>query len=104
MGFHRVMDLQQLRVDLGYQDAVAAPDALRVTVEWLAAHPAPPGGALEEHIGDTFDYEAEDRLVGAYREALDRLVPLAPVRPEGFTPHSYAHPQTPGQTADHRGR
>jgi nucleoside-diphosphate-sugar epimerase len=104
MGFHRVMDLQQLRVDLGYEDAVAAPDALRTTVEWLAAHPAPPGGALEEHIGDAFDYEAEDRLVGAYREALGRLLPLAPVRSEDFTPHSYAHPQTPGQTADHRGR
>ena len=104
MGFHRVMDLQKLRVDLDYHDAVPVADAVRATVEWLAAHPAPPGGALEEHIGDAFDYEAEDRLVGAYRAAMDGLVPLAPVRPEGFTPHSYAHPVTPGQAADHRGR
>ena len=104
MGFHRVMDLQKLRVDLDYHDAVPVADAVRATVEWLATHPAPPGGTLEEHIGDAFDYEVEDRLVDAYRAAMDGLVSLAPVRPEGFTPHSYAHPVTPGQAADHRGR
>ena len=103
-GHHRVMDLFKLKTQLGYRDQFAPPEAAAHTASWLVANPPPPDGALEEHIGDRFDYEAEDRLVAAYRDAVGRLAPLAHPRPEGFTPHSYAHPQTPGQQRDHRDR
>lgn len=103
-GFNRVLDLQKLRIELGYHDVVAVPDAVRLTVEWLLAHRPPPGGAVEEEIGDRFDYAAEDRLVSGYRDALEQIRPLAPVRPDGYTPHSYAHPQLAEQGRDHRNR
>lgn len=103
-GYHRVVDLHKLRVDLGYRDVVSVADAVAETATWLSAHPPTAGGDLEEHIGDTFDYAGEDKLVAAYRAAMDQLKPLAPPRPEGFTPHSYAHPQQPGQLTDHRNR
>lgn len=103
-GFHRVLDLQKLETELGYRDVVSVPDAVKHTADWLVAHQPPPGGELEEHIGDRFDYEAEDRLVAAYEQALDAVRPLAPARPEGYTPHSYAHPQQADQARDHRNR
>jgi hypothetical protein len=103
-GLHRLMDLQKLQTQLGYHDVVSVPDAVAATATWLATHPPAPGGGLEEHIGDRFDYEQEDLLVGAYHAAVDQLRLLAPSRPEGFTPHSYAHPQAPGQLTDHRNR
>lgn len=105
VGFHRVMDLHKLRNDLGYTDVVSVPDAVAATVNWLAANRPEPGGYTEEHIGDAFDYPAEDRLVSAYRAAIDSVRPLAPVREnEAYRPHSYAHPTAPGQSSDHRGR
>lgn len=104
MGFHRVMDLQKLRNDLGYRDVVAVPDAVETTTRWLVANPPSRGGPVEEHIGDVFDYAAEDRLVEAYHTARDALVRLAPARASGHRPHSYAHPRTPGLAADHRSR
>jgi nucleoside-diphosphate-sugar epimerase len=104
-GFHRVMDLHKLRVDLGYADVVTVPDAVAATVSWLQANQPERGGWTEEHIGDAFDYDAEDRLVAAYRDAVEPLRALAPVRDtDGYRPHSYAHPQAAGQGRDHRGR
>jgi nucleoside-diphosphate-sugar epimerase len=103
-GFHRVLDLHKVRAELGYADVVSVPDAVRRTVDWLVAHRPPPGGHTETDIGDRFDYAAEDELVRAYRSALQQLRPLAPARPEGYSPHSYAHPQQADQPRDHRNR
>ncbi len=104
-GFHRVLDLHKLRTDLGYRDVVSVRDAVKFTAEWLVAHRPPPGGDLETAIADPFDYDAEDRLVGAYQAAMDDLRPLAPVRREsGYAPHAYAHPKAADQARDHRNR
>lgn len=103
-GFHQVMDLQKLRSDLGYRDVVGVPEAVEATARWLVANPPAPGGSVEEHIGDTFDYPAEDRLVEAYHATRADLTPLARARESGHRPHSYAHPRQPGLSADHRSR
>jgi len=104
-GFHRLLDLHKLRTDLGYHDVVDVREGVRITAQWLAANPPAPGSALEAAIADSFDYAAEDRLVAAYRAAIEQLAPLAPARPEGgYAPHAYAHPKQADQARDHRNR
>ncbi|HEY8215996.1 MAG TPA: NAD-dependent epimerase/dehydratase family protein [Acidimicrobiia bacterium] len=66
---HRVLDLGRVRNDLGYRDVLPARQALAFTARWLADHPPPPGGTEEQVLTDPFDYEAEDRLVEAWRTA-----------------------------------
>ena len=103
-GFHRLMDLEKLRTDLGYKDVITVPDGVEQTVRWLVDNPPPPGGYVEEHIGDNFGYAAEDHLVDQYRAAMSGLVALAPERESGYRPHSYAHPKEAGLNSDHRSR
>lgn len=103
-GFHCLMDLHKLRTELGYRDVESVPDALATTVRWLVANPPAPGGRVEAHIDDPFDYVAEDRLVEAYRAARAELRPLARTRASRARPHSYAHPRQPGLAVDHRSR
>jgi len=78
---HRVLDLTQVRTDLGYRDVVPARTALVRTARWLAEHPPAPGSTEEMVLTDPFDYEAEDRLVDAWLAARDRVVPHI----DGFT-------------------
>ena len=66
---HRVLDLGRVREELGYRDLVPAREALAVTARWLAGHPPEPGGTEESVLTDTFDYEAEDRLMDAWLDA-----------------------------------
>lgn len=103
-GFHRVLDLDKSRRELGYHDVVDVPSGVEATVRWLLDNRPDPGGYVETHIGDTFDYEAEDRLVAAYQSAVEELVPLAVEREDGYRPHSYAHPKEPGLAKDHHSR
>lgn len=98
---HSLVDSAKARAELGYRDALPAREALRETVAWLLENPVTP----EEypHLRDRFDYDAEDRLVTAYREAVDRIRRDHPFE-IGETRHSYAHPKQAGQQRDHRGR
>jgi nucleoside-diphosphate-sugar epimerase len=66
---HRVLDLTRLRHDLGYRDVTPARKALGLTARWLADHRPEPGGMEETVLTDPFDYDAEDRLVDAWRAA-----------------------------------
>ena len=66
---HRVLDIGPTMRDLGYRDVLAPVDAWRAAARWLADHPLERGGALEQRLGDPFDYEAEDRLVAAWKDA-----------------------------------
>ncbi len=70
---HRLMDLAKLQRELGYRDAVPPREALRRTVEWLVANRPDPGGFVEQLLGDPFDYAAEDQLIAAARDALERM-------------------------------
>lgn len=64
---HRIVTVDKLRERLGYHDVVHPLDALARTAEWLLAHP--PSAEVEGRMGDPFDYVAEDRLVGWWRDA-----------------------------------
>lgn len=68
---HRLMDLTRLRGELGYRDAVHPQEGLRRTVDWLVANRPDP--FVEQLLGDPFDYAAEDDLIAAAREGLERL-------------------------------
>jgi nucleoside-diphosphate-sugar epimerase len=95
---HRVLDLAKLRGELGYRDKVAPREALSRTARWLLANPPRPGGLEETVLQDPFDYEAEDRLVAAWRRAMDGLPDPGFAREPGYT-LSYEAPQASGASA-----
>lgn len=66
---HRVLDVGPTVRDLGYHDVLAPVDAWRAAARWLAENPLERGGPLEQRLGDPFDYDAEDRLVTAWKDA-----------------------------------
>ena len=70
---HRVLDIGPTAQDLGYQDVLAPVDAWPAAARWLAENPPERGGALEQRLGDPFDYDAEDRLVAAWSDARHSL-------------------------------
>ncbi len=70
---HRVLDLTAIRSQLGYRDATPAREAIARTARWLADHPPTSGGIEEQVLTDPFDYDAEDRLVDAWRGSQQTL-------------------------------
>jgi len=70
---HRVLDLGRIKADLGYRDAVPARTAVGLTAVWLAEHRPEPGGTEEMVLTDPFDYDAEDRLLQAWRNARSQV-------------------------------
>ncbi len=88
---HRVFDLGKIRRELGYRDVVPAREALARTAHWLALHPPAPSGQEETVLQDPFDYAAEDRLVGAWKQALASLPEIEWKRAPGYT-LSYSGP------------
>jgi nucleoside-diphosphate-sugar epimerase len=99
---HRVMDIRKIQAQLGYRDRVPAQQALGRTVEWLLANQPQPGGDLEQRLQDPFDYAGEDRLIDAWRAAVERVAQI-PFSIATDVPHPYAHPKNPGER-DHRNR
>lgn len=93
---HRVVDTGPIRAELGYEDQVPAVEALARTARWLAEHQPERGGVVERRLQDPFDYEAEDRLAAAWREARAQLaaVPFA-VEP-GYSGAYYGREPNPG--------
>ena len=65
-----MLDTSLLRTRLGYRDLVPAREAVARTARWLADNPIAPGAPEEYVLTDPFDYEAEDRLIDAWRAAL----------------------------------
>jgi nucleoside-diphosphate-sugar epimerase len=100
---HKVMDLYKIKSELGYKDLITPEEAIARTVGWYVEHPPERGGDIERWLQDPFDYAAEDRLVGIFRESLERMTEIrfSKVQP---TPHPYPHPKVPGQQRDHRNR
>lgn len=98
---HCLLDNAKARHELGYRDRVSARDALQETAAWYLANPLA-GNDAANHP-DPFDYAAEDRLIAAYQRGVAVIQAEAPF-PKATYHHSYAHPKTPGQGPDHRGR
>jgi nucleoside-diphosphate-sugar epimerase len=70
---HRVFDLTKIKAELGYADVVDPLAGLAASARWYAEHPLPNGGLAERSLQDPFDYAAEDALVRAWRDALNRI-------------------------------
>jgi len=99
---HRVVDIAKIKRELGYRDLVPLGEAMRRTVQWYVENRPEPGGEVEQRLQDPFDYQAEDRLVDAYKESIKHLQEI-PFSLEGRY-HPYAHPKEPGKKRDHRER
>ena len=74
---HKFTGVDAIRHDLGYRDPVPAPEAIRRTARYLMANPVERGSVTEMRLQDPFDYEAEDRLIEAYRVLLGGVGPVA---------------------------
>ncbi|MEW6033315.1 MAG: NAD-dependent epimerase/dehydratase family protein [Chloroflexota bacterium] len=98
---HRVMDLTKVKRELGYRDIVPAAEALRRTVQWYLENQPERGGEIEQRLRDPFDYEAEDRLIRAYKRSIRRLQDLY-AAPKWR--HPYPHPKKSGLLRDEAGR
>jgi len=96
--YHQVMDLSKIKQQLGYRDVVSPEKGMELTARWFAENPLERGSDVEVLLGDPFNYEAEDRLIGLYRAEGGRLrerlqgMPVSDVRFE----HPYPHPRKPG--------
>lgn len=87
---HKIMSTDKLRTLLGYQDVVPARDAIQATARWLVDNPPEYGGKEEYILEDPFDYAAEDRLVAAWRAAMDSIpVDVAKPSSEEFAAPGY---------------
>ncbi|HEY6870723.1 MAG TPA: NAD-dependent epimerase/dehydratase family protein [Novosphingobium sp.] len=94
IGFHQVLDTTKIRTRLGYKDKVPLLDALAQTAVWWRDHRPERGGEVEQKLGDSFDYAAEDRLIERllkYGTELDGL---------GGTATQSAHPFRHPRQAD----
>lgn len=102
-GWHRLLDTTRIRAELGYRDQVSPLEAMTETVRWYAERRAQLAPAIEERLGDPFDYDAEDRLVRDWQRCMGELTAhhSRPVMPR---PHPYPHPKVAGLGRDHRSR
>ena len=98
---HRVMDTAKLRARLGYRDVVPARAAVRRAARWLVENPPARGGYEETALQDPFDYDAEDRLVAWWRNAIADFPDLGYAELPGYG-KSYAGPGTRNVRADTR--
>jgi nucleoside-diphosphate-sugar epimerase len=96
---HLMLDTTKARTELGYTDVVEPRSALKDVIDWLMANPI----ADDAYGPDSFNYAAEDRLMEAYLRAVEEVERTAPF-PAPEAAHIYAHPKTPGEAMDHRGR
>jgi nucleoside-diphosphate-sugar epimerase len=87
---HRVLDLSKAKVLLGYRDAVPFAEAIARTAQWYAQNPFERGGEAEQQLGDAFDYDAEDALLGCMAQFSSAAARI-PRRPYRFV-HPYRHP------------
>jgi nucleoside-diphosphate-sugar epimerase len=67
-----ILDMSKCRLLLGYRDRVDVETATRLTARHLADNP-PDEGDLNPQFHGRFDYAREDRLVAAWRAAMDGL-------------------------------
>ena len=98
---HILIDNAKAKRELGYQQVVAAADAMVEAVAWLCANPV----TREQYpqYPAKFDYAAEDRLIDAYRRASAWVREQAPDDSPDVK-HPMAHPKTVSVGRDESGR
>ena len=80
----RVAGIEAIRADGGYRAAVPPVEAYARTARWLVANPPAPGGREERGLQDPFDYGWEDRLVAAWKAAVEPVAAVAAEVPHRF--------------------
>ncbi len=98
---HQLMDLYNIKHDLGYRDLVPMQEAIPRTVAWMLKH-RPANDGKFSNKADPLNYELEDQLLAIYNEAVAKLQKI-PFRKREVH-HPYPHPKVAGQARDHRNR
>jgi len=96
---HQYLDMEKMRMQLGYRDQVHPIDAVRRTVQWFSDHRPEEKEFIDEVRSH---YGLEDRLVDISRKSSAEMA-LLPHQDSDFH-HSYAHPRERGLVRDHRNR
>jgi crotonobetainyl-CoA:carnitine CoA-transferase CaiB-like acyl-CoA transferase/nucleoside-diphosphate-sugar epimerase len=94
-GYHRIYDNTKIVSRLGYADRVGAAEALETTARWWAENPPERGGALEQRMGDMFDYDTEDRLIAMFKATMADALSRDESGP--IAGHAYRHPRAVGE-------
>ena len=81
---HRLTSSDRAIYELGYKDVVDPIEGLSSTARHLVANPPIRGGPEEKSLADRFDYDSEDRLINAWRDAMAVIEPVAKASDPGF--------------------
>jgi nucleoside-diphosphate-sugar epimerase len=84
---HRVLSIKKIKNELGYHDIVKPTEAVAFTAKWFEEHPCEKGGTEEMVLQDPFDYEAEDRLIAAWKSLLDAMPEINFRKTPGYGMH-----------------
>jgi nucleoside-diphosphate-sugar epimerase len=96
---HQLLDIHNIRHDLGYRDLVPANEGVRRTVDWVLQNPP----TDPEFIAAVrSQYEIEDQLLAIYHRSAAEMAALK--HNENQFHHAYAHPKERGLVRDHRDR
>jgi hypothetical protein len=98
---HILLDNTKAKRELGYAQVVSAPAAMVEAVDWLTANPV----TSDDYplYPARFDYDAEDRLIDAYAQAVERVRGQAPDEAPDVR-HPMPHPKTVSVGRDEGGR
>lgn len=91
--YHKLLNVEKIKKELGYRDPIDFETATQRTVEWYLENPLERGGEEEGQIGDPFDYQAEDAFLESLAEFNARTSAL-PFSGVSYS-HPYAHPEAP---------
>jgi nucleoside-diphosphate-sugar epimerase len=92
---HRLCTSNLIRAELGYAEATPPDEGMSRTIDWLVANRPSAGGEAEQQIGDPFDYESEDAIIGAWEHSGATSVAVESRLPSAG--HQYRHPKAPGE-------
>ena len=84
---HRVLSIEKIKRELGYRDVVKPAEGLVITAKWLAENRPEKGGQEEKMLQDPFDYEAEDKLISAWKGLLESIPEISYRQEPGWGMH-----------------
>lgn len=98
---HQLLDIFQIKHDLGYRDLVPMQEGIARTVAWLLKNKPDNDGKFVNRT-DPLNYALEDKLLAVYNRAMAELKEI-PFKMKAVH-HPYPHPKVAGQARDHRSR
>ena len=92
---HRVKDDNKIRNVLGYREVIHPGEAVIRTVDWIVENSKFLSHEWEDQMEDTFDYSAEDQLIGLWNESYAKLDAIE--FQTKVAAHAYRHPSVPNE-------